>query len=90
MELAGDELTRDDIIVTINRIIRRPVAGLELPRTSMAPAGRHRSDDQLARFGGWHADIPTLRALYPPLLTFEMWLKQGGAASIEKLLNRPG
>jgi uncharacterized protein YbjT (DUF2867 family) len=90
MELAGDELTRDDIIVTINRIFRRPVAGPELPRISMAPAGRHRSDDQLARFGGWHADIRTLRALYPPLLTFEMWLKQGGAASIEKLLNRPG
>jgi len=29
-----------------------------------------------------------LRALYPPLLTFEMWLKQGGAASIEKLADR--
>ena len=40
--------------------------------------------------GGWHADIPTSRALYPPSQTFEMWLKQGGAASIEKLLNRPG
>ena len=88
MELAGDELTRDDIILAIGRIIRRPIVGLEIPRTSMANASGHRSDEQLARFGGWDADIPALRALYPPLMTFEVWLRQGGAASIEALLNR--
>ena len=35
--------------------------------------------------GGWHADIPALRALYPELTSLRDWLARGG---VERIIDR--
>jgi uncharacterized protein YbjT (DUF2867 family) len=75
IELAGDELTLDEILAAIGRATDRHV-----------PAIRGRSGASLARFGGWNADIASLRKIYPPLMTLDAWLASGGAGMIEKLV----
>jgi hypothetical protein len=45
------------------------------------------SDERPVRYGGWHTDIPSLRALHPGLMTFDDWLVKGGAARIDQMLD---
>jgi uncharacterized protein YbjT (DUF2867 family) len=85
MELAGDELTADQIAVAITRTVRRPIPALDLLVSSKSDL-RELGTREFVRFGGWQADIEALRALHPKLMTFDAWLKQGGAALIENLL----
>ena len=86
IELAGDELTRDQIITAISRAIGRtlPVATAPQKVAAKSSFGAEGVEGPIS-FCGWQADIPTLRALYPPLMNFDTWLTQGGAAMIEKL-----
>src|SRR5574341_102351 len=79
LELAGDELTEPQIAETFSRVIGRPVA-LSAPHV---PEGTVQTPERVAMFEffndqGYDADILALRKLYPPLKTFEQWLRVTG------------
>jgi len=79
LELAGDELTEPQIAEAFTKVIGRPVA-LRAPGIS---EGASPTPEQIAMFQffngqGYDADIPALRKIYPPLKTFEQWLRATG------------
>lgn len=79
LELAGDELTEPQIAEAFTRVIGRPVT-LAAPHV---PEGTVQTPERIAMFQflnsqGYDADIPALRKLYPPLKTFEQWLRATG------------
>jgi uncharacterized protein YbjT (DUF2867 family) len=84
VELAGDELSLDQLLSAITRATGREVAAL---------AGRTPPDPSTAEaefaamtssFCNWHADIPTLRILHPALLDFDTWLAKEGRMLLNK------
>lgn len=79
IELAGDELTEPQIADVLTKVIGRPVT----LATVQMPEGANPTSEQIAMFQffnaqGYDADIPALRKLYPPLKTFELWLRATG------------
>jgi len=79
LELAGDELTEPQIAEAFTKVIGRPVT-LSAPQM---PGGAGQTPERIAMFQffngqGYDADIPALRKLYPPLKTFEQWLRATG------------
>ncbi len=83
IELAGDELTESQIAEVFTKVIGRPVRLVE----NQAP-GRWTGEDQAAVFNffngkGYDADIPALRAVYPPLQTLEQYLRRNGWENAE-------
>ena len=81
LELAGDEVTREELVTAISR-----ATGLDLAIAPVAPetlAAQGINLDNVRRggsFGGWQADIPALRKLHPDLMDVDTWLSRGGAA----------
>jgi uncharacterized protein YbjT (DUF2867 family) len=80
VELAGDELTENQIAEVFSKVIGRPVKAAG-PRQN-AP-GADPSEEQIAMFNffngvGYDADIARLRALYPPLQNLEQFLRRNG------------
>ena len=78
IELAGDELTEQQIADIFARVIGRPVKLVEPQNSGAAP-----SEEMLAMFNffngeGYDADIPALRKLYPGLQTLEQFLRRNG------------
>ncbi|AVH57830.1 MULTISPECIES: NmrA/HSCARG family protein [Streptomyces] len=87
IELAGDELTLDQMISAIARATGRTLPlppSHEEPATRTAVAGE--AEGKFS-FCGWQADIPALRAQYPALMDFDTWLARDGKAMIEALLD---
>lgn len=79
VEIAGDELTEAQMAQALARVIDRPV-------TLVPPAGPSAYEDMAIMVewfntDGYEADIPTLRAVHPNLLTFEGWLQRSGWAN---------
>jgi uncharacterized protein YbjT (DUF2867 family) len=77
IELAGDELTEQQIADVFARVIGRPVKLVE-PQSSGAAAP---SEEMQAMFNffngeGYDADIPALRKIYPGLQTLEVFLRR--------------
>jgi uncharacterized protein YbjT (DUF2867 family) len=77
IELAGDELTMPRAVETYARVAKRNIQYVELPIEQI----RSFSEDSARMFewlqeSGYAADIPALRKLYPPLKTFETWLRE--------------
>jgi len=86
LELAGDELTREDAVAAIERATGRQLHLPPIPRETLERLGADLDDLERAKtFGGWQADIPTLRARHPSLLTFPAWLEHAGKAQFERL-----
>jgi uncharacterized protein YbjT (DUF2867 family) len=86
IELAGDELTEPQIVDTFTKVIGRPVR-LAAPQM---PEGASPEPEMTAMFQffngqGYDADIPTLRKLYPPLMTLEQWLRAMGWENAEPM-----
>ena len=86
IELAGDELTEPQIADTFTKVIGRPVT-LAAPQI---PEGASPTPEQIAMFQffnsqGYDADILALRKIYPPLKTFEQWLRATGWENAEPL-----
>jgi uncharacterized protein YbjT (DUF2867 family) len=87
LPLAGDALTPPQTADAIARAIGRPF--LYRP---MSLADAHALSPQFAKAMDWlntsdqTIDIATLRALHPGLLTFEGWLKAGGAQRLSALI----
>jgi len=80
LELAGDELTIDQVLAAIGHATQRDLRGLN--RSGLDTD----ADAQRVRYAGWHADIRSLRALHPGLMTFDRWLSNGAATKIELML----
>lgn len=86
LELAGDELTREDAVTAIARATGRELHLPPIPREVAQRLGTDLDDlDRAKNFGGWQADIPALRALHPSLLTFPAWLEREGKTLFERL-----
>ena len=79
LELAGDELTMAQTVEVFSRVIGRHVQIIEMPVEQVRSF-----DPNLAKLNEWilkegfHADIPALRAMYPALMTLEVWLRKTG------------
>jgi uncharacterized protein YbjT (DUF2867 family) len=80
LEIAGDELTLPQIAEVYTRQLNQPVQAVSLPLEQVRSF-----DPEMAimfewfNTSGYQADIKAIRALYPPLLNFESWLKQSSA-----------
>ena len=80
IEIAGDELTEQEIVAVFSRVTEWKVHLVGLIG-QLLTAIIQRGEDKIATFmneGGYVADIPALRKLYPPLKTLETWLRQTG------------
>ncbi|MDX2853637.1 NmrA/HSCARG family protein [Streptomyces sp. PA03-3a] len=84
IEIAGDELTAEELLTATSRAIGR---SLPPPHDPTQPSGR--SDvGQRGFFAGWQADITALREQHPGLMSFDTWLAREGAARIGALFDQ--
>jgi uncharacterized protein YbjT (DUF2867 family) len=83
VELAGDELSLDQLLSAITRATGRDVAAIAGRTPPNASTAEHEFAAITASFRDWHADIPALRRLHPALLDFDTWLAQEGKALLE-------
>jgi uncharacterized protein YbjT (DUF2867 family) len=83
IELAGDELSLDQLLSAIIRATGQDVAAI----AGRTPPDPSTAESEFAAmtssFCGWNADIPTLRRLHPALLDFDTWLAQEGKPLLE-------
>jgi uncharacterized protein YbjT (DUF2867 family) len=88
IDIASDALSGNDIAAKISQATARQVPYMQVPAEAaarnpmLARLLQAMSEGKLAG----QADIPSLRALHPGLLTFDRWLAAGHAAAIAKLL----
>jgi uncharacterized protein YbjT (DUF2867 family) len=87
LEIAGDELTREQLVAAISRAVGRTLNLDPLPREVLAQLGLDADRSPRAGFAGWQADIPALRELHPGLMDFEAWLTAGGAERLRSLFS---
>jgi uncharacterized protein YbjT (DUF2867 family) len=80
IELAGDELTVEQIISAITRATGRRLLRVRSRPVPPQAHGGGGTTEHLVNYGGWQADVPALRALHPGLMTFNTWLVSGGGA----------
>ncbi|WP_062993855.1 NmrA family NAD(P)-binding protein [Nocardia anaemiae] len=85
LELAGDAITPVAALASITRATGYAVHYHELTEAEADALGEQIGNTWrlLRDSGGWHADIPALREIYPALSTFESWLTTTGAAKIK-------
>lgn len=87
LELAGDELTMPDIVAALGRRAGRLLTYRAVSREALVGG----DPDGLAGYdfgndrGGWRADIPMLRRLYPGLTDLDAWLGKQDTASLTAL-----
>jgi uncharacterized protein YbjT (DUF2867 family) len=79
IELAGDELTEDQIADVFSKVIGRPVKALG----PQMPQGTAPTEEQIAMFNffngvGYDANIALLRTIYPGLQNLEQYLRRDG------------
>jgi uncharacterized protein YbjT (DUF2867 family) len=88
IDIASDALSGNDIAAKISQATARQVPYMQVSAEAAAKSPmlarllQAMTDGKLAG----QADIPSLRALHPGLLTFDRWLAAGHAAAIAKLL----
>jgi uncharacterized protein YbjT (DUF2867 family) len=86
LELAGDEVTREQLIAEIGRATGRVLQIDPLPREILAQLGVDVDAlDREKSFNGWRADIPALRRLHPGLMDLGTWLEREGKAMFDAL-----
>jgi uncharacterized protein YbjT (DUF2867 family) len=88
IDLAGDTLTPPQIAEAISRATGKTVPYVQIPmdvlREQSATAAK--GYEYMNANKGTQVDIPALRKLHPGLMSFETWLRSGGAAKFEPLL----
>ncbi|MFB7875423.1 NmrA family NAD(P)-binding protein [Nocardia sp. NPDC056064] len=84
LDLAGEAITPVAAAALIGAATGRPVHYREATEAEADAIGPQLGNVwRLARqTGGWHADIPAVRALYPGLTGLSDWLARGGAEAI--------
>jgi uncharacterized protein YbjT (DUF2867 family) len=86
LEIAGDELTRDDLVAALERAAGHRVTTDPLAPEVLAALGLDADNPKRATsFAGWQADIPALRRRHPDLMTVQTWLDRGAAAHFRAL-----
>ena len=91
IDIASDALSGNDIAAKISQVTARQVPYMQVPAEAAAQNPmlacllQAMIDGKLAG----QADIPSLRALHPGLLTFDQWLAAGHTEAIAKLLPPP-
>jgi uncharacterized protein YbjT (DUF2867 family) len=91
INIASDALSGNDIAAKISQATARQLPYMQVPAEAaarnpmLARLLQAMSEGKLAG----QADIPSLRALHPGLLTFDRWLAAGYAEAIAKLLPLP-
>jgi uncharacterized protein YbjT (DUF2867 family) len=85
LELAGDQLTRADLVAAFEEAAGHPINTDPFPRETLEAMGLSDDYDKVSSFGGWQADIPDLRRRYPALRTVRTWLDNGGAERLRAL-----
>ncbi|WP_433710770.1 NmrA family NAD(P)-binding protein [Nocardia sp. CA-084685] len=91
LELAGDALTPVAALAAITRATGYPVRYHEVTEAEADALGEQIGNTWRLLHesgGGWHADIPALREIYPALNTLESWLDTTGAAQIKAQQDR--
>ncbi|WP_433683672.1 NmrA family NAD(P)-binding protein [Nocardia sp. CA-119907] len=85
LELAGDAITPVAAVAAINRATGLTVRYVEASEAEADELGEQIGNTWrlIRQNGGWHADIPALREIYPALTTLESWLTTTGAALIK-------
>lgn len=80
IEIAGDELTPVQITEVFQRVLGKLTRFIEVPVDQLHQVNPEKGK-MFAWFNesGYQANIPTLRQLYPPLKTLEVWLKHSTA-----------
>ncbi|MFI9510002.1 NmrA/HSCARG family protein [Nocardia sp. NPDC052566] len=88
IELAGDAITPVDAAALISRTTGHQVRYQEMTEAEATALGAEiASIWRLVReTGGWHADLPALRAIHPAMQTLESWLTTTGSAQLSPLL----
>ena len=86
IELAGDELTEQQIADTFTKVIGRPIK-LTMPS---AGGGWGSAEEMTAMFNffngeAYDADIAALRKIHPGLLTFEQYLRKNGWENLQPM-----
>jgi uncharacterized protein YbjT (DUF2867 family) len=84
IELAGDELSLDQLLSAITRATARDVAAIAGRTPPDSSTAEREFTAMTTSFCGWRADIPTLRRLHPALLDFDNWLEKEGKPLLEK------
>ncbi|MGS2805607.1 NmrA family NAD(P)-binding protein [Nocardia sp. MW-W600-9] len=84
IELAGDAITPIDAAAAISAATGRSIRYREITEAEAEAIGPQLGNTWrlIRETGGWQADLPTLRQLYPGLTTLREWLAAGGAARI--------
>ncbi|MFD4430858.1 NmrA family NAD(P)-binding protein [Nocardia sp. NPDC058497] len=87
LELASDAITPVDAAAAISAATGRSIHYREVTEAEAEAIGPQLGNTWrlIRETGGWHADLPTLRQLYPQLTSLPEWLTRGGA---EKILAR--
>ena len=77
LDLAGDELTMQQIADTFSRVIGRPVRYVQLSWEQYESAAGEEYTRMYRWFDrvGYDANVPELRRIYPQLTTFEKYLR---------------
>ena len=80
VDLAGDELTMQQVAQTFSRVIGRQVGYVQMPWEQFEKAMGEEITAMNKWFNnvGYEADIPALRQEYPELTTFEEYLRRHG------------
>ncbi len=91
IDLAGDELTMPRAAEMFARVLGRPVRYERIPMDRFEQAMGAEMAAMFAWFNdeGYAADIPALRAAYPPLATLERYLRAAGWADETADTTRP-
>lgn len=89
LELAGDTIVPAPAVAAIGRATGHAVRYHEMSEAEAQALGPEigQTWQVIRATGGWHADIPALRAIYPPLTSFETWLADTGVARLKALLD---
>ncbi|MFF2391051.1 NmrA family NAD(P)-binding protein [Nocardia sp. NPDC058114] len=87
LELAGDAITPVDAAAIIGAAIGRHVHYREVTEEEADAIGPQLGNTWrlIRETGGWHADLPALRALHPELTSLRDWLARGGS---ERIIDR--
>ncbi|MFD6307720.1 NmrA family NAD(P)-binding protein, partial [Streptomyces sp. NPDC060223] len=85
IELAGDEVTGEQLAAAFGRHTGLPARFVSVPIPELHRLGLQWQAISYTWMNGigYHADIPTLRARFPQLLTLDQWLAKTGWAPMD-------
>ena len=88
IDLAGDELSGNQVAAKIGAAIAKPITYSPLPAPLLAQSDLLRRIVELVEQGKLtgSADIGAIRRIHPGVLTFDAWLAKAGAAAIKRLV----